>query len=51
MENNCFFGTVLRSLGFDICSVGARVSDATNGVSGGGYGGWLDALVPPDHAL
>ncbi|KAI9678806.1 MAG: N-terminal acetyltransferase [Caeruleum heppii] len=39
MENNTFFGSVLRSLGFDIYSVGARVSHAING-SGEGYGGW-----------
>ena len=27
MENNCFFGTMLRSLGFNIFSAGARVSE------------------------
>lgn len=27
MENNCFFGTVLRSLGFELFSAGARVSE------------------------
>ncbi len=27
MENNCFFGTVLRSLGFEIYSAGARVCE------------------------
>ncbi|KAI9717185.1 MAG: hypothetical protein M1812_004933 [Candelaria pacifica] len=40
MENNCFFGTVLRSLGYDVYSAGARVSNATNGLPGGGYEGW-----------
>lgn len=34
MENNCFFGTILRSLGFDIYSVGARVYGS------GSYNGW-----------
>ena len=41
MELNCLFGTVLRTLGFDVCSVGARVSEAVDGgSSGGGYLGW-----------
>ncbi len=40
MENNCFFGTVLRSLGYEIYSAGARISNATSGISGGGYQGW-----------
>lgn len=34
MENNCFFGTILRSIGFDVYSAGARVK------SPDGYGGW-----------
>jgi arylamine N-acetyltransferase len=34
MEVNCFFGTVLRSLGFTVTNVGGRV----NGPNG--YGGW-----------
>ena len=34
MENNCFFGTILRSLGFTIYSAGARVFDALK------YTGW-----------
>ena len=33
MENNTFFGTVLRSLGFEVYAVGARVC------AGGGGGG------------
>ncbi|KAI9877940.1 MAG: N-terminal acetyltransferase [Pleopsidium flavum] len=40
MENNCFFGTVLRTLGYRVVSVGARVSNATNGRAGGGYTGF-----------
>lgn len=28
MENNCFFGTVLRTLGFTLYSAGARVNEA-----------------------
>lgn len=34
MENNCFFGTVLYSLRFDIYSAGARVYD------NGSWTGW-----------
>ena len=34
MEVNAFFGTVLRSLGFNLISVGARVNGRT------GYKGW-----------
>ena len=30
METNCFFGTVLRSLGYEVISVGARVHDSIN---------------------
>lgn len=40
MENNTFFGAVLRSLGYTVLSAGARVSDATAGRPGGGYKGW-----------
>jgi len=40
MENNTFFSTILRSLGFTIMTTGARVSDATAGRPGGGYMGW-----------
>jgi len=40
MENNCFFGTILRSLGFTIHSAGARVSKAADGMSGEDYHGW-----------
>lgn len=40
MENNTFFGTVLRSLGFTVTPVGGRVSFATTGRPGNGYAGW-----------
>lgn len=40
MENNCFFGTVLRSLGFDVRSVGARVNRKASGSGGCGWEGW-----------
>ena len=33
MENNCFFGTVLRSLGYKVYPVGARVHGSVNGGS------------------
>ncbi|KAJ8099010.1 arylamine N-acetyltransferase 1 [Lipomyces tetrasporus] len=50
MENNRLFGTVLRSLGFIVYSVGARVSEAvqpvstTPGWSGPKYDGWNHML-------
>jgi arylamine N-acetyltransferase len=34
MENNTFFGTVLKTLGFEVISTGARV------LLSGGSGGW-----------
>ncbi|MCJ1373578.1 N-terminal acetyltransferase [Loxospora ochrophaea] len=34
MENNCLFGTVLRSLGYDVLSGGARINEAIEPVSG-----------------
>ncbi len=40
MENNVFFATVLRSLGFTLFSTGGRVSFATAGIPGGAYMGW-----------
>lgn len=46
METNCLFGTVLRSLGFDIYSAGARVNQAaqpiaaTKGWKGPRHDGW-----------
>ena len=46
MENNCFFGTILRTLGFKEYGVGGRIADAVNGRTGGGFGGWY-RLLPP----
>ena len=46
MEVNCLFGTVLRSLGFDVYSAGARVNEAaqpvaaTKGWKGPRHNGW-----------
>ena len=40
MENNCFFGTILQSLGFTVHGAGARVSHAANGMGGENYAGW-----------
>ncbi|MCJ1467015.1 N-terminal acetyltransferase [Pseudocyphellaria aurata] len=40
MENNCFFGAVLRGLGFTLYSAGARISHAVSGTGGDGYLGW-----------
>jgi len=43
MENNCFFGTILRTLGFTVCSAGARVSDGVSGTgSGDNFEGWCE---------
>lgn len=46
MENNAFFGTVLRSLGYEVTSVGARVCMGVNGGDRSGYGSWY-VLWPP----
>jgi arylamine N-acetyltransferase len=40
MEVNAFFGNVLRSLGFELISTAARVSNATAGILDGGFMGW-----------
>ncbi|KAL8763243.1 MAG: hypothetical protein Q9184_000883 [Pyrenodesmia sp. 2 TL-2023] len=40
MENNAFFGTVLRSLGYDVTSAGARVCMGVNGDGAAKYGSW-----------
>jgi len=40
MEVNTFLGGVLRGLGYDVLSVGGRVSFATTGKSGEGFSGW-----------
>ena len=39
MENNAFFGAILRSLGYAVFAAGGRVSDATAGRPGGGFTG------------
>jgi len=39
-ENNTFFGNVLRSMGFQVRPVGARVSLAIDGGGKSGYYGW-----------
>lgn len=44
MENNCFFGTVLRTLGFSLHSAGARVAIAASGTPAEGYFGWYYPL-------
>lgn len=46
MENNGFFGTMLRTLGFEVCSVGARVNEAgASGKSGEEFHGWWVSFV------
>lgn len=40
MENNCFFGTVLRSLGFEVHTAGARVNSPKNETGRETYEGW-----------
>lgn len=46
MENSCLFGTVLRSLGYNVVSIGAKVNEAVQPVSGNRgwkgpkYDGW-----------
>ncbi|KAL8692670.1 MAG: hypothetical protein Q9218_002343 [Villophora microphyllina] len=40
MEQNAFFGTILRSIGYEVTNVGARVSDAVNGGPGIRYEPW-----------
>ena len=53
MENNCFFGTVLRTLGFSLHSAGARVAVAASGTPAEGYFGWYYCLLlsPVIHIL
>ncbi len=41
MENNGFFGTVLRSMGYDVTSVGARVCEGIGGGDGSLFGSWF----------
>jgi arylamine N-acetyltransferase len=47
MENNAFFATVLRSLGYDLYTAGARVSNAisTSREDPEGYSGWSHMLI------
>ena len=40
MENNCFFGTVVRSLGYRVWGVGARVNRGVGGMGEEGWEGW-----------
>lgn len=40
MENKCFFGTILRSLGYTLHSAGARVAVAASGTPAEGSFGW-----------
>jgi arylamine N-acetyltransferase len=46
MENNAFFGAVLRSLGYDLINAGARIADAVVGKTGDGFEGWWVAFFP-----
>jgi hypothetical protein len=48
MENNSFFATVLRSLGYDLYITDARVSNMVemNGKHSEGFGGWYVFLFP-----
>ena len=48
MENNTFFSTVLRSLGYDLYSTGARIAGALTGemgVAAEGYKGWGHQVI------
>jgi arylamine N-acetyltransferase len=40
MENNQFFAAILRGLGYEVLTTGARVSNAANGIFDGGFLGW-----------
>lgn len=40
MENNCFFGIILRSLGFNVFSAGARVNTGSSRTGEGEWEGW-----------
>ena len=52
MENSGLFGTVLRSLGYEVTAVGGRVNEAAQPMSasknwkGPKYDGWYDLLLP-----
>jgi arylamine N-acetyltransferase len=47
MENNAFFATVLRSLGYNLYTTGARVSSGLEAThkDPGGYSGWSHMLL------
>jgi arylamine N-acetyltransferase len=47
MENNLFFATVLRSLGYELYITGGRVSNAveSNGKDPDGFGGWEHMVI------
>ena len=48
MENNTYFSTVLRSLGFECYVSGARISGAESGATGpaaDGFGGWSHEVI------
>ena len=40
MENNLFFATALKSLGFEVLTCGARISKAIMPRGGRGFSGW-----------
>lgn len=40
MENNAFFGTMLRSMGYHVTSVGARICNGIDGGDGETFGSW-----------
>jgi len=47
MENNAFFSTILRSLGYQLYVTGARISNALEkGANPHGFAGWYAGLIP-----
>lgn len=53
MENNGFFGIVLRSLGFSLYAVGGRVCDRRHMLVGDRYTGWSEppAVLQTVHGV
>ncbi|KAK5193334.1 hypothetical protein LTR92_006703 [Exophiala xenobiotica] len=46
MENNAFFSTILRSLGYQLYVTGARISNAlTEGANPHGFAGWQHEVI------
>ncbi|KAI1616781.1 N-hydroxyarylamine O-acetyltransferase [Exophiala viscosa] len=47
MENNAFFSTILRSLGYQLYVTGARISYSLdgNGLDPGGFAGWQHEVI------